>query len=422
MSERPRVATIDATWLMPGRHSVLPVLLQHGAEVLGRPLASPGEAALWLEHCDGGGVVHVRVEGAWWETLQRWLQHDGFARTLGTKGVLLIDSCTEAGPFNEERLQEMHRALAPHVPPVRVVLLFQNEYFAPQSRSRMEGDASTGGMRPVLFHYWLARTLQHVQRIPLGAHLENQSADQPGMAYRFLCLNRALRPHRAAVVGRLARCGMLPQSLVSLGSATGFLPEHPSGRRSREELFADARRAMPCCADDILAAAAVQLPPKLEGAFAGTAAGRRGIGGADTLLPGAHAAAAMSIVTETEMTNHVRRFTEKTLKPLAMGHPFVVAGNWRTLELLHSYGFRTFSPFVNEAYDTIRDDSERLLAVLEEIGRLGRMGDEEFRAGIRAMAPVVRHNALHMRGGMRVISAAQVREMLRALGLAAGGR
>lgn len=421
VAARLHVATTDATWLTPGRHSVLPILLQHGAKVLGRALASPEEAGRWLAQCGGWGVVHVRVVGAWWEVLQRWLEHDAFRRFLGTRGVLLIDSCTEAGPFYDDLLQAMHRSLAPHVPPTRVVLLFQNEAFVWQSRTRTEGGVSTGGMRLVLFHYWLARTLMHVQRTPLRAHLVRETVEQPGTPRRFLCLNHALRPHRAAIVGRLARCGVLPNSLVSLGSGTGVLPEHPGGRRSREELFADALRAMPSCTDDILAATAVQLPAALEGAVDGIAAGRHHVGRADTLLPDAHARTAMSIVAETEMTNHVRRFTEKTLKPLAMGHPFVLAGNWRTLELLRSYGFRTFSPFVNETYDMIRDDSDRLLAVLEEIERLARMRDEVFHAGIRAMEHVVHHNALHMRSRMPAVSAAQVRAMLSALSDAANG-
>ena len=47
--------------------------------------------------------------------------------------------------------------------------------------------------------------------------------------------------------------------------------------------------------------------------------------------------------------------TEKTLKPIASGMPFVIVGCHRFLQQLRHIGFRTFHPFIDESYDNEED-------------------------------------------------------------------
>jgi len=77
----------------------------------------------------------------------------------------------------------------------------------------------------------------------------------------------------------------------------------------------------------------------------------------------------MEIVAETDIlsTNWI---TEKTIKNLYIGKPFIVMGGAGTLERLRSRGFKTFSPWVNETYDTIANIHGRLTAIKQEIDRL----------------------------------------------------
>ena len=49
-----------------------------------------------------------------------------------------------------------------------------------------------------------------------------------------------------------------------------------------------------------------------------------------------------SVVVETEAEYNEYHITEKTLKCLVMGHPFVVMGTPGYLNFLHSIGFMTF--------------------------------------------------------------------------------
>lgn len=57
--------------------------------------------------------------------------------------------------------------------------------------------------------------------------------------------------------------------------------------------------------------------------------------------------------------------TEKTFKPIAFQHPFVVYGNRGTLRRLRQWGFETWDHLWDESYDEIVDPNERRSAVIE---------------------------------------------------------
>jgi hypothetical protein len=109
---------------------------------------------------------------------------------------------------------------------------------------------------------------------------------------------------------------------------------------------------------------------------------------------------AMSIVTESEMSSTGQlRLTEKTFKPLAMGHPILLCGNKWSLRRLRELGFRTFSPFVDESYDDIDDGPSRIHQVHAEMLRLAALSDKDFAEGIASLRDTAVHNALHFHHG-----------------------
>lgn len=59
--------------------------------------------------------------------------------------------------------------------------------------------------------------------------------------------------------------------------------------------------------------------------------------------------------------------TEKTLKPIMYGHPFIVFGNPLTLSTLQSWGFKTFPQLFNEDYDTEVDTDKRCDMVIQQL-------------------------------------------------------
>lgn len=66
--------------------------------------------------------------------------------------------------------------------------------------------------------------------------------------------------------------------------------------------------------------------------------------------------------------------TEKILKSCLVGHPFITLCGQGALAHLRSLGFQTFDPVIDESYDNIEFEMERVEAVAKEVERLCRQG------------------------------------------------
>lgn len=78
----------------------------------------------------------------------------------------------------------------------------------------------------------------------------------------------------------------------------------------------------------------------------------------------------MSMVVETDVGANTVFITEKTFKPLAFQHPFIVYGNPHTLATLRTWGFETWDHLWDESYDAHPSKWTRLrkiVATLKEI-------------------------------------------------------
>jgi len=73
----------------------------------------------------------------------------------------------------------------------------------------------------------------------------------------------------------------------------------------------------------------------------------------------------IEVVLETIFDDKRLHLTEKSLRPIAVGQPFIVAGTQGSLEYLRSYGFKTFGDVWDESYDLIEDPAERLIQIAE---------------------------------------------------------
>jgi hypothetical protein len=97
----------------------------------------------------------------------------------------------------------------------------------------------------------------------------------------------------------------------------------------------------------------------------------------------------IEVVLETLFDDQRLQLTEKVLRPIACGQPFMLAATHGSLEYLRSYGFETFSPWIDETYDTIENPVDRLEAIVQEMRRIASLGADEktsMYAGIREIA------------------------------------
>lgn len=97
------------------------------------------------------------------------------------------------------------------------------------------------------------------------------------------------------------------------------------------------------------------------------------------------------VVLETSL-GHLADCTEKTYRPIWCKRPFIVYGAYEALGYLHTRGFKTFHPIINEDYNFINDDQKRKEAILVEIERLCSMTNIEKEDFIAQCRPILEHN------------------------------
>ena len=86
-----------------------------------------------------------------------------------------------------------------------------------------------------------------------------------------------------------------------------------------------------------------------------------------------YAQTGMEIVLETLFDDSRLHLTEKTLRPIACGKPFMLVATAGSLKYLRSYGFETFGDLIDESYDLETDPVARLAAVIREMSRIAAM-------------------------------------------------
>jgi hypothetical protein len=98
------------------------------------------------------------------------------------------------------------------------------------------------------------------------------------------------------------------------------------------------------------------------------------------------------IVTESRFAQPTGNYSEKTFHPMWFKKPFVLAAPPNTLKLLKEHGFKTFSDFWDESYDSITIHEERLLKIFEVIDFINNKSIEELQEMYVQMKPILEHN------------------------------
>lgn len=118
---------------------------------------------------------------------------------------------------------------------------------------------------------------------------------------------------------------------------------------------------------------------------------------------------AFSVVTETNYFSEKRRygkqhiaqqldclfFTEKVYRCFVLAHPFILMGRPYSIAALQKLGFKSFSPFIDEKYDTVEDDYIRFDLIVKEITRLCNLSDADMLEWQRGVKEIVDYNQHH---------------------------
>lgn len=210
----------------------------------------------------------------------------------------------------------------------------------------------------------------------------------------FLCLNRIIRFHRLTLVPLLIKNGLLEKAHLS------FFPDNAYGTKHNVDmLFASLKNFISGELHDEVYRAFYEnewrFPIKLN---IEPEHPLNYIRAEDAFM---FKETYFSLVTETYFFDIPQYrvidereifFSEKSFKPIAMKHPFIIAGKAHMLKYLKKLGYQTFSPWIDESYDDIENHEQRLLAVLKETKRLCAMSENEWIEWQKEIKLIVENN------------------------------
>ena len=96
------------------------------------------------------------------------------------------------------------------------------------------------------------------------------------------------------------------------------------------------------------------------------------------------------------MNDGTLSLTEKIFKAIINFHPFIFLTTNGTLQLIRDLGFKTFNGFIDESYDNMTNNEQRLKMAYIEIKKLCNMTKEEIHNWYWNMEEILIHNHNHL--------------------------
>jgi hypothetical protein len=222
----------------------------------------------------------------------------------------------------------------------------------------------------------------------------------------FLCWNRRFRPHRSLLLMALNKLGLSDRSYYSMGDVD---PEFRS-TIFKQSVPIDLNNGNPYDLNDQdLINVTNKLPLVIDGETEITEMCTNGSGNAKTFYENS----LVSLVTETNWDLPHVTSTEKSFKPFAEKHPFIIIGVNGALKSMHELGFKTFSEFWDESYDEIEDPTLRLVKIIEVCKEIGTWDNEKILDFKRKVKSVIEHNYIVMKNSSTKDIADKIREIIK---------
>lgn len=304
---------------------------------------------------------------------------------INKRGMLIFDLTNEGHAFDLSHFQELDRWIADtNIDPTLVIFAQQNRLLGAQAIT-----SGLSNVSKIAFHYldfylirMLSESLRYANEFP-------EVKPFSPMKKKFLCYNYTPKLHRVALILWALENKVVDHMLLSFAGLS------VSDKGSLEEDFlAQIRSPL------LRQICARQLPHlRAQGSYSIDDVTGGGNSLAFNIDKSHYSQAHMSIVTESDFgSDTIRRFTEKPIKPMCGGHPFIVFGNPSSLSLMREMGFQSFSPFIREDYDEITDWEERFNAACAEILRLTSMDNDTFEVISAEMRQICQYNLDRLRG------------------------
>ena len=103
----------------------------------------------------------------------------------------------------------------------------------------------------------------------------------------------------------------------------------------------------------------------------------------------------IEVVLETLFDDDRLHLTEKTLRPIACGQPFILAATHGSLQYLREYGFQTYDSVWDETYDTIQDPYQRMQAIMRLMLEIAARSPDQKCKDARRIQQIADYNHKH---------------------------
>jgi len=212
--------------------------------------------------------------------------------------------------------------------------------------------------------------------------------------YKFLFLNGRTRPHRKYLLERLRVSGLLDQSLWTwldrtTGNSRGISYIHNDEdllNRQNEIKYLPIEYEFDEFQDRITVA------PDSDEPFIKMHLFKKSWG--DIYIKAEpYIDTYFSLVAETVFDYPYSFRTEKIWKPVAMGHPWIVVSNQGYYRDMHNLGFRSFGHVIDESFDSIENNQDRLARIAQVVEDLCK---QDLAAFVKECYNVCKYNQRHL--------------------------
>jgi hypothetical protein len=365
-------------------------------ESVGR--VTPGDWAIAVRSPGYHGLGRGTAQRIGIECAFDLLDAEELAAVREKDGKILVDLGWEMLDPNDEVVGGLADTLsALEIEPSRVFIFHSNQNARAQFNRKWLAAAGTqppyGLQYPVAIALCVAHQQKNRDDVALAARAKQAQArnDAGSRSRLFVSFNGEVRPHRLYMAAALEQAGLLPRGYFSLVYPRKGANESADQFRARSLKFFSKTSG-----GSELAGAASRildrLPLELD-------IGAVPEGGIEELAwvsqdPAYYDDSRFTVVVDSLITDSSCLFvTEKVLKPIMNHSPFLLVGSAGGADLLRSYGFKTFEPYIRQCETGGFEDI--LGQAVEEIERLSRLGPAELNELSRNLADVCDYNARH---------------------------
>jgi len=196
----------------------------------------------------------------------------------------------------------------------------------------------------------------------------------------FSCLNHLVtadRSYRLALVSDLIDRKLLPHGHVSMSLMNNGVTWEDEINRNKTKLSEDQKKRISKVLSNMSTPLTVDVEPR----------GTLSASISDSIFQ-----SDWNIVPETIFYYEKLHLTEKIFKPIVAGRPFILAGAANNLHYLKSYGFKTFSDYINETYDSESDNEKRLGLIVDEVEKICNMSKKHQQEIMLDLQDIVHFN------------------------------